>query len=391
MHHRDSICWLFLAALASCAALPPLQAGERPAARTEGRKSVSTGPLNLNDADFWSDPRRTRGEIESPLLDAGRDVLLFDAPVVVPIDVQATAPAQALRVARLSTLRDWPFREHAIVVGVDLANNMVQAALAVEPPDRPVPPPEPASDRPAQVGMGSETFTIDLRQRLELPWEPGRVQARLIVGDQFTPARTLELKTTSKHVDPEVERFRAEQRLKTCVPALMPAPDVAGLSYARDERMPPLPEGVGLALSAPRLCVMGADTPCTLRGSFRLPVLKRHIVPAGATASGTEALRTQWAAESARGRRLPTAVVPITLVGANASYGGPAVWRLVLPVFEALDFKGPQPVGIGTFSLDLRTLSGFADEEQSWYLYGFSDEAFSGPLPVGLTRRPRTP
>jgi hypothetical protein len=83
--------------------------------------------------------------------------------------------------------------------------------------------------------------------------------------------------------------------------------------------------------------------------------------------------------------------VPITLVGANASYGGPAVWRLVLPVFEALDFKGQQPVGIGTFSLDLRTLSGFADEEQSWYLYGFSDEAFSGPLPVGLTRRPRTP
>jgi hypothetical protein len=390
LHHRGALCGLFVAALASCAMLPPLHAGERPAARPEGRKNVSTGPLKLNDADFWSDPRRTRGEIEGPLLDAGRDALLFDAPTVVPIDVQATAPTQALRAARLSTLREWPFREHAIVVGVDLTNNMVQAALAVEPPNRPVPPAAPASDRPAQPGMGSETFTIDLRQRLELPWEPGHVLARLIVGDQVTPARVLELKTTSKHVDPEVERFRAEQRLKTRVPALSPAPDGPGVSYLRDERTPPLPADVGLALTAPRVCVMGAGTPCTLRGSFRLPVLKRHIVPAGAM-PGAEALRQQWAAWAANGQRLPAAVVPITLIGANASYGGPAVWRLVVPVFEALDFKGPQPIGVGSFSLDLRTLAGFADEEQSWFVYGFSDEAFSGPLPVGLTRRPRTP
>lgn len=371
-----------LAALLLAAALPG-------AVAPEGRPTLTAGPLNLTDADFWADPRRTRGELEGPLMDAGRDVLLFDAPAVVPIDVRDSAPTQALRVARLATLRERPFREHAVIVAIDLDNNVVQAAQAIEPPVRQVPPRAPPSDRPAQEGMGSETYTIDLRARLELPWEPGRVQARLIVGDVATPPRTLELKATSRTPDPEVQRMQARERLRTRVPALVPAPDAPGTDYGRDRQTPPLPEGPGLALAAPRVCEPGS--PCLLRGSFRLPVLKRHIVPPGAPVPGTEALRTQWAAQSVAGKRLPTAVVPVTLVGTGSLGGTPSVWRLVVPVFEALDFSTDQPTGIGTFSLDLRALAGFADEEQTWQVYGFSDEAFAGPLPVALARRPRTP
>lgn len=237
--------------------------------------------------------------------------------------------------------------------------------------------------------MGGETYTIDLRERLELPWEPGRLQARLIVGDVATPARTLELKSTSRPPDPAVQRFKDQESLRTRVPALVPAPDSAGTSYAADRQSPTLRPGEGLALTAPRVCEQGSA--CLLRGSFHLPVLKRHIVPPGGSTTGTEALRAQWAPILAPGKRLPTAVVPITLVGTGTLGGPPAVWRLVVPVFEALDFSTPRPTGAGTFTIDLRGLSGFVDEEQTWFLYGLSDEAFVGPTPVALTKRPRTP
>jgi len=360
------------------------------AANPNGRLRVSPGPLNLNDADFWVDPRRTRAEIEQPLLRADHEALLFDAPAVVTIDNHDSLPTQALRVASLATLRQWPFRESAVIVGVDLVNNVVQAALAIEPPDRQVEA-MPRSDAPAQAGMGSETYTIELRNRLNLPWESGRFQARLIVADQMTPARDIELKMGAAHVDPEVERYQADQRNKTRVPALMPAPGGASVSYARDDLTPALPEAQGMNLSAPRVCALDTSTPCMLRGSFRLPVLKRHIVPPGAATAGTEALREQWAAELAQGRRLPSAVVPISVVAVGSQMTGPVVWRLVLPVFEALDFRGTRPMGIGTFAIDVRQLESFGAVQQTWFLYAFSDEATSGPLTVGVTRRPRTP
>lgn len=87
-------------------------------------------------------------------------------------------------------------------------------------------------------------------------------------------------------------------------------------------------------------------------------MLKRHIVPAGPVHPGTEALRAQLAA-GAKNLPVPTAVVPITLVGTGSQVATPAVWRLVVPVYDALDFSANQPRGVGTFSVDLRRLQAF--------------------------------
>lgn len=352
---------------------------------------MTAGPLKLEDGDFWGDPRRTRSEIQSPLMDSDTEALLFDAPHTVAIDSRNTAPTQLLRVATLASLQRLPFREHGVIVAVDLLNNVVQAAKAVPPPTRSVPPRQPGPTSPAPSGMGSETFTIDLRARLDLPWEEGRFQARVILADQLTPPRDIALVRASGLVDPEVERYRAEQRNRTRVPPLMPAPG-EWVSYLRDDKTPAVPTEPGMALSLPRLCVLEADTPCWLRGSFRLPVLKRHIVPPGAASGpGTEELRSQWTAEAARGNRLPAAVVPITLVGVGTQRTGPYVWRLVVPVFEALDFRGERPMGTGAFALDMRRLDGFLGHEQSWFVHAFSDTATASPLTVGITHRPRKP
>ncbi len=370
----------------------------------DGRPLVSPSPLHLNDADFWLNPQRTRSEIERPLIRSNTEALLFDAPSVVMIDTQDRAPAQVLRVAKNSTARQWPFRESAVLVAVDLENNVVQAAAALAPPGRTVMA-LPPSSAPAQAGMSSQTFSLDLRERLALPWERGRMLVRLLLADQITPARLIEFKTVATHVDPAAEAFKAEQRLKTRVPLLLPEPG-PWVSYVRDDAMPILAEGQGLALKAQRLCVQDGDAPCLLRGSFRLPVLKRHIVPPGTSAgtgtSGAAEMRAQWIAAHADAGRsassnaaqrppMPTAVVPITLVAQGSQDKALMIWRLVLPVFESLDFSGERPMGGGHFALDLRSLEGFGAQEQSWFISGFSDHAVSGPLTVAVTRRPRTP
>jgi hypothetical protein len=125
-------------------------------------------------------------------------------------------------------------------------------------------------------------------------------------------------------------------------------------------------------------------------------VLKRHIVPPGPARPGTEDIRAQFAAAaltagSSAAPVLPAAVVPITVVAVGDVGGGPSVWRLVLPVHDAIDFSGDTPIATGTFAIDMRELRGFAALQQTWYVYAFSDEAGFGPLLVGLTKSPRTP
>lgn len=392
-HRLRTRCLLSLllgTSLGLCLAPTTPLAADVPAAAVDGRSLVSPGPLRLNDADFWLDPLRTRQDIERPLMSANSEAIFLDAPQLVAIDVQTRAPVQLMRVAKLATLRQWPFRVNAVVVGVDLENNVVQAAAALAPPTRTVLAPAVPS-APAQTGMGSEAFTIDLRERLNLPWEAGRFLVRLVLADQITEARHIAFRTAVAPVDAEVDRFKREQRNKTRVPALLPEPGGPWVSYLRDDKIPALPEGQGIVVSLPRLCVLDTQLPCLLRGSFRLPVLKRHIVPTAANSPGAEALRQQWSGDWARGQRLPSAVVPITLVGKGTQLGTLMVWRLVVPIFDTIDFSGVRPMGVGLFSIDLRHLEGFAGVEQSWFIYAFSDESMSGPMTVGVTRRPRTP
>lgn len=375
----------------ACAVFSAPAAGPAsPDRRTAGDFAVTPGPLKLDDADFWGNPARTRAEITAPFVDGGKEVLLYDAPAVVPIDARRNAPTQALRVATFKTLRERPFDNTAVIIVTDLVNNITSAALAIAPSTRESEPPAPPSSVPMLSGIGTETFTIDLRSRLSLPWESGRYVARLVLGDQVSAGRMIELKATSSVVDPEVEKYKAETRSRTAVPTLAPPPVEPFVSYRRDDKSPPLPEGLGINWQLPRVCALDTGAACLLRGTFRLPVLKRHIVPPGPARPGTEALFAQLAG-GVKSAPLPTAVVPITLVGTGSQVAVPAVWRLVVPVYDALDFSANQPRGVGTFTVDMRKLQAFDGIEQTWFLYAFSDAVLAGPMTVGLTRRPRTP
>ncbi|MDX2148498.1 MAG: hypothetical protein SFZ23_13345 [Planctomycetota bacterium] len=362
--------------------------------RREGARMDGPGPLGLSDADFWTDPRRTRDAVQQPYMQANKEALIYDAPREVVPGARQTLPTQVLRVATFATLSAKPFRSTAIVVGVDLERNYVKAAIAVRPSPRESDPSTPIESGPPPEGvqgaMGAETFTIDLRERLELPWEPGSVLARLIVLDDVSEPRLIRLVPSAGFLDPEVEKTRLAERAKTNVPTLRPPPDGPGVSFLRDKNSPPLPEvgKPGLTLSAPRVFALDADQPCMLRGSFRLPILKKHIVPqTPVPKAGTEEIYAQLAPRVRLGEPMATGVIPITLVATGSSIADPLIWRLIVPTYDRLDASSDGALVTGAFALDARTLEGFDVLEQTFFLYAFSGEEMAGPLVIGLTRK----
>lgn len=385
-----------LIACASLGAAPGLYAEPGQNDNHHRRMAVtSTGPLKLSDDDFWGHPERTRREAARPFVKARQEALLLDAPLQVQLNARETLPLQVLRVATPSSFQRQAFDRYAVLVTTDLVNNITLAATAVAPSIDETSAPEPIdASLPLPEGIGTEAYTIDLRERLNLPWEPGRLLVRLIMLDQITAPRPVELQRSVAFEDRAVQEFQALARLRTQVPALTPPPDAALHALQREAKVPALPDGLGLNLAAPRVCSMNTSAPCVLRASFRLPVLKRHILPPGlkgSTGAGTEAIRAQFAQASAQGLPLPLAVVPITLVATGSESAEPLVWRLVVPVHNAIDYSHEQPQAIGSFSLDLRGLQGFEAQEQTLFVYAFSDAAMFGPLPIGLSRAPRTP
>lgn len=359
--------------------------------QTEGSNTLEPGPLGLKNEDFWNEPHLLVAPMRKKLMMKGTPTLAFDAPTEVLIDGRETLPAQVVRIAPSARMRERPFPTKAIVVGVDPEENTVRAALALRPTERETSPAPAPSVPPPAEGMGAESFTIDLRERLQLPWEPSLIQTRLIIWDEASPARPVVLKNAGFQ-DPEVARFRAEQRAKTNVPELSPPPGEPWASYKRDKNTPATPEKRGIALSVARVFPMDEGEPCVLRGAFRLPILKRHVIPASVVPKpGTEDIFAQLAARVKAGEPMPTGVVPITLVAVGSEVTGPMVWRLVVPTFDKVDPAAEPAEVTGTFAIDLRTLEGFDGRAQTWFIYAFSSDIMVGPTPVALTARPSTP
>lgn len=359
--------------------------------QSEGSKALEPGPLGMKNEDFWNNPHELVAPMRRKLAMERKPIVAFDAPTEVLIDGRDTLPVQVVRIAASARMWERPFPGTAILVGVDVAENVVRAAGALRPSERETGPEPKPTVPPSPTGMGAETFTIDLRERLKLPWEPSLIHSRLIIWDEVSPARPVTLKA-GKFEDPEVVKFRAEQREKTNVPTVTPAPGEPFATYKRGKNTPAVPEERGIAIAVPRVFPLDEGEPCVMHAAFRLAILKRHIVPSTSVAkAGTEEIFAQYAERVKAGEAMPTGVVPITLVATGTESTGPYVWRLIVPTYDKIAWGEKGAEVTGCFSIDLRTLEGFDRRAQTWYIYAFSSEVMAGPTTIGLTVRPTTP
>jgi hypothetical protein len=329
--------------------------------------TVSQGIIGLSDEDFWGQADAKSAGLRRQLLKAGQPAFFIDAPTRVVLERRHTAPVVCFFAADNAVLRQGKPQQDGVVVAVNLRDNRVLAnmawaskrSMATAPGAAPGP------------GMGAESFTIDLRDRLGLPWQPGEYLVNVIQRDQVSNRVRIELASDqTPYVDPEVARHLEERRKSAPPPAIYP-PLVEGASYPtyRDHKgAPPVPASVGITLSLPRIqTLVDRRTSTVVHGSFRLPSSLAHVVERG---GGQRAVD-------------PTAIVPLTIIGMGSVSKVPQVWSLMLPSYAPINQGDPEPTVTGVFALDLNQLS-LLSGPQTYFFYALSGETMTGPTLIGL-------
>jgi hypothetical protein len=338
--------------------------------------------LRLTDEDYWTNPFKTRVEIETELLDEERAALVVGAPSTISLQNRDTFPLLVLRTDTLDAMSRLPFRRNAVVVAVELENNTTYADMAISTD---IVEPAPYEGPPLQ-GMGGEGYLIDVRKRLELPWKRGSYLVSLILRDQMSNRVRVELKKGG-YQDPAVDEFLEQTKhvpepLSVWPPEGSPPADAQGNddiaealpSYREHEKSPPIPSTPGIALVADRVVPMGAGMRCVLRGSFRLTAKARHVVDPSTVPDGATPPTF-------------TAIVPVTLLLTGSDRAAPYLFPLRLPTFDSVPRDGNNHEVTGFFSVDLCELGEIAAMEQTYFIYAFSGEAMAGPVPMALVTR----
>jgi hypothetical protein len=328
-----------------------------------------TDPLlpELPDEAYWDKPLESMQRVMMARMGAGLLGPVVGAPARVPLQGRDGLPVWGCYVEPLGT-HGRSFQVMAVVVASGLDSGKVYAAPAFPPPAsaEPLPPPSPVPPPPGTSGL---VWDLDLYEALEaLPRRPAAYALCVLVRGRRSNVVRIELYGASGvSDDPEVRRFLEEHRRRKGPPDPWP-PGAAVVDEARAAELPPVPAGTGIALSVPRVHVLEARARCLLSGSFRVPVLPRHVVPA-APGAGTERIH---------------AVVPVTLVLTSEDYAGPYVAELRIACHEPLQPAEPHPVAVGRFAVDLMSLPGMPREPRTRHVYAFAGAAASEAATVSF-------
>ncbi len=262
-----------------------------------------------------------------------------------------------------------------LVAAVDLETNALTIGLALDTGKMPAPRPQRPSGDPGE-GVTLNLFKVDLRQALNLPWQPRRYNVAVLLREFLSNPVTVELAydgapragVGSVKSSQKQEASAVHNDAHRIYPLVNPAGGNAPQpDYHRQELSPPIPSKPGIDFRIDRTVRLGQGAPCLLHGSFRLPVLSRELMePSGGTSSQV------------------TAILPITLVVTGSDVTGPWVIRLQVPSYDAAVVRGAPATATGYFAFDLLQLREFPRGATTYFLSAFNGEFVAGPKPVTL-------
>ena len=371
---------IFVAALLAAASL---LSQPRPTESAKSPMNIDISSLKLPDSAFWN-----TGDDHDPMSDpipakylTSHFGVLADGPASVSIAQHSALPlfVYFLGSFRQTATRNFPHAAH--LVAVDPVLNKIRIASLIERKEgfSPGSPSFPASAQPEGYAV---TFQrTDVRGRLHLPWAPGRVISQVIMLDmESNRVETKLIAGTSDFVDPEKERFLAQERAKQDPPAPFPSRQLD--AAAAGDPPPAIPEQPGIALSAPRVAVFDGAKPLPLSGSFRLPVFPEELVkPAHGEVNRARHLI------QADGATPFAACLAINLVVSASGEEPPYTFTLHLPVKSVID-AGGTPSASGTFAIDLRSLPQFPVKDQTLVIRAYAKDWASPAATIGVIARP---
>jgi hypothetical protein len=341
--------------------------------------------LHVPDDSFWAAGTRSKDPV---VRQHGRSYfgVIVDAPWVVNLTARSTLPVFIYYMGEYKQVVTRSFSEHGILAVMDVDQNKLRvcrsskAAGTDEEPD-----PDfqvPRDDSPIMEGHSAEIETIDLRERLHLPWKPTTLMLQAILLDLASPRVTTRLVAGgSQFEDPEVRAFLERERAEKDPPAVVRG--ASALAYPTFRRMassPELPAEGGIALNVERVVAVDDRKPVLLHGAFRVPLAPEDLVkPAHKEYNAAHGLIADDGLPFA-------AVAQIHLLTIGSADGDLNVYTLAAPV-SSVTAGEKGPVGSGYFTIDLRTVPGLPFTDQTVFFYAFSRDQATGPAVMGVVDR----
>jgi hypothetical protein len=339
----------------------------KPAApRIQEKKMAQTQfDLGLEDSAYWTNPFVNARDV-SKKFDLGTQPLIrVGAPKSIDLGKHADFP---LIIYQDGTPKDYFFYDlesSGFAVLMDLSRNDLRFNVAVEAEDGKIPrkPTDNVSYRTTSHKQ------IDLTQRLEFRPAPGRYLSQIVCRDLISNrVETAVSGSGEPFKDEAVEKFILEERKKQAVPEAWPPRGKAGNpkapGFAKNPASPELPAGTGIALKADRVGYAGEHASCRIHGSFRLPARFGRALPAQRPPESPEAMR-----------------MPVHLIVTGSKTALAFTQRMMIPVEQSAE--GDQPV-TGYFDFDLLDYANLASKPQTYFLWLFSGDAMTGPVPMAL-------
>ncbi len=388
--------------------------------------------FGLKDEEYWSDPWRTRKELQRPLMQKGEEGLVLGAPASVALNQHRSFPVALVRVCKLATVARISSRSALILAVIDIETGELRARLAL--PDTGL---APGASRPARPAAGRDSFsdddsamvgeghTVDLATHLSLPVSRGQYLVTAILLDQVSNRCRMKLVESAGYEDPVVDEFMREYRASRMkLQAVFPEAAPPLPSYLRLDNSPEIPAEPGIALSVTRVQAFVPGARCVVTASYRLAIQTQHVVKpvtggnelpgALAQSTGTPALGepaqtagtpaadvfaqtaatpststpAQFTAPPASSGPAQTARVPISLLLTGSADSRPRVVKLVVPCYEPLESVEGRMLAVGYFSVDLCRIADLLATPQTYFIYAFSGEVMTAAVPTAFARLP---
>lgn len=337
----------------------------------------------LKDEEYWSDPWRTRKQVQRVLMQKGEEGLVLGTPSAVPLNEHADFSAAIIRVCKLATAAKIPSRPYLVIAAMDTDTWTLRARLALpaggRPASRRAPVAEPSRDSFSDddSAMLSEGHTANLAALLGLPASRRSYVVTAILLDKVSNRTRMKVVESAGFEDGEVDVYlrevlaRRAKPLAVNPPVADPVPD-----YRPQASSPAIPDDTGLMLTAPRVSALSPDERCILRGSFRLPIYPQHKVK----------IPDNWHPPIAYPEEV--ARVPVSLLLTGSVDAQPQLVRLVVPCYDPLVERDGATIAVGTFAVDLCTLPEVKLSAQTYFIYGFAGEVMTPAVPAAFVQLP---
>jgi len=346
----------------------------------------------LEDKAFWAQGDRVMDPVVQELKGSYFGVIV-DAPKRIYMNEKDMFPVFTYYMGTFKELATRDYENQAIMTALDLSTNQLYWSWAIgdppegdEPLGEPDVPPElfDAMEEEEEIEGGNVSINeLDLRNLLQLPWQPTRFMIGVIMLDMVSNRLCVSLeKSPSAYEDPEVAKFIAKEKATQNPPGIFPPyrSSAAFPQYHTVEDAPVIEDPVkGIALAVERVLMIEDNTRCILRGTYRLPISGRDTVKPANVTYNREAGLVETETQPA-----PTAIVTITLLITGSEIAAPTLFRLQVPSYENVTEDAGALVASGQFAIDLFNLPEMPRVAQTLFIYAFSEEVMEGPVLVGL-------